>query len=92
MEWFVKTVGMEKGGLIRVVLAIITAGFQSMRQSDFDFARDLLTQAGLRPEELTSTPQRGLMVTLESNRLVTWFFDWDGNFLQFESDGLIPVG
>ena len=61
-----------------------------MRQTDFDFARDLLTQAGLPPDELASTPEKGLLVTLEPKGPVAWIFTLEGEFLRFESD-LRPV-
>lgn len=57
-----------------------------MRQNDFDFARDLLTQAGLQPEEMASTPDKGLLVMLESNDPIAWIFGSDGTFLRFEPD------
>ncbi|MBD2723774.1 hypothetical protein [Hymenobacter armeniacus] len=55
-----------------------------MRRNDFDFAMDLLTQAGLEPEELASTPEKGLLVALESTGLVAWIFTPEGEFLRFE--------
>ena len=62
-----------------------------MRQNDFDFAQELLTQAGLQPVELASTPYRALMVTPATETPVTWFFDNDGTFLRFEPDFMLSV-
>ena len=57
-----------------------------MRNTDFDFARDLLTQAGLQPEELASTPVKGLLVTREPKGPVACIFKLEVEFLRFESD------
>lgn len=57
-----------------------------MRTTDFDFARDLLTQAGLQPEGLASTPVKGLLVTQEPKGRIAWIFTLEREFLRFESD------
>ncbi|WP_226163982.1 hypothetical protein [Hymenobacter terricola] len=62
-----------------------------MRQNDFDFAQELLTQAGLQPVELASTPYRVLVVTPVTETPVAWLFDNDGTFLRFESDFMLSV-
>ena len=57
-----------------------------MRQTDFDFARELLTQSGLQHEELVSSLEKGLGIVQEPNILAAWLFNYDGEFLRFESD------
>jgi hypothetical protein len=54
-----------------------------MRKTDFDFAKDLLTQAELKPVELASTGMKGFHVTLENNRVVAWLFEETGEFRAF---------
>jgi hypothetical protein len=60
-----------------------------MRQNDFDFAMDLLTQAGLQPEELVSSWTRVLAVDLSGPAPLAWVFNNEGELLRFESPYLL---
>jgi hypothetical protein len=56
-----------------------------MRQTDFDFAMNLLTQAGLQPEELASSWTRVLAVDLAGEAPIAWVFNNEGELLRFDS-------
>ena len=56
-----------------------------MRQTDFDFAMNLLTQAGLQPEELASSWTRVLAVDLAGAAPIAWVFNNEGELLRFDS-------
>ena len=62
-----------------------------MRQNDFDFAMDLLTQAGLQPEELVSSWTRVLAVDLAGPAPLAWVFNNEGELLRFESPYLLTL-
>lgn len=59
-----------------------------MRNTDYDFALDLLTRAELHPEEMVSST-KVIAVALEKQGLVAWVFNNDGEFLRFESPFLV---
>lgn len=60
-----------------------------MRNNDFDFALNLLTQAELHPQEMHSSFTKVIAVGVEKQGLVAWVFNNDGELLRFDSPFLI---
>lgn len=56
-----------------------------MRQTDYDFAKELLTQAGVQPAEFASSWTRVLAVDQAEPAPVAWVFNNAGELLRFES-------